>query len=143
MRAHVTYISHPDFKWSSRGSLKGQIGSVPSTAGEPAIIPVYFLCCGDMQSIVARSLPSSRDQTVPKPVRGSWSQRAAVTKWIGHGPPSQKIDSFITSMFSFFPPNILEMCLVSSVKTRLVCLLRAAHPARLPSLQSFVRTGGD
>ena len=43
----VTYISHPDFKWSSRGSLKGQIGSVPSLSGahsEPAIIPVYFLC---------------------------------------------------------------------------------------------------
>ena len=68
----------------------------------------------------------------------SMAKRAAVTKWIGHGPPSQKIDSFITSMFSFFPPNILEMCLVSSVKTRLVCLLRACAPLGPLAITSVV-----
>ena len=52
----------------------------------------------------------------------SMAKRAAVTKWIGHGPPSQKIDSFITSMFSFFfspsPKYSPEMCLVSYIQFR-------------------------
>ena len=65
VRAYIYYTFRTLISSGLRRLLKGQIGSVPSTAGEPAIIPVYFLTATNVVQLRYRA---SHCQLV----EGSW-----------------------------------------------------------------------